>query len=521
MAPPKVKIRKWNLEDIPNIVKCHQQVYLPEYPMDDLFDKRTFTLEFQKFPEGQVLAEIDGEIAGYACSIIVQLDDQQEFYTFSEMTGSGTFSTHTPGGDTLYGADIAVAPKFRGQGVASYLYKFRLRLMKDYNLRRMVAHGRIPGYNAHAGKLTPEQYVAAVIAGELKDSALRAHLKVGYKVKKVLMDHLDDYSSLNYATWLEMDNPGFNAEKRAIAASPIQRPVRRVRVCAAQFEMRKIKGWKEFAQNVDFFVDTAHSYHSHFLMFPEFFTIQLFSSFDPDLGDIDAIKKLSEFTDQYRELLKSKAKEHGLYIIGGSHPVERDGKIYNTSHLFTPSGRIETQDKLHISPSERKIFNIQAGEKIKVFDTPMARIAIAISYDIEFPEMIRLMVLHGAEMIFVPFSCDERKAYNRLRFCAHARAVENYVYVAMAGIVGNMPNLKSYSINYAQSAIITPSDFSFPNNSIEAEADPNTETVIIADLDINTLLMQRENGSVRPLYDRRLDLYDLNSVVPVEVINVR
>ena len=121
-----------------------------------------------------------------------------------------------------------------------------------------------------------------------------------------------------------------------------------------------------------------------------------------------------------------------------------------------------------------------------------------------------MLTLAGVEVLFVPFSTDERKAYSRVKFCAHARAVENYVYVVISGNVGNLPNVRSYLINYGQSAILTPSDFAFPVDCIEGEADPNTETVVIADLDINNLHLQREIGSVRPLYDlKALDKIEL------------
>ena len=153
-----------------------------------------------------------------------------------------------------------------------------------------------------------------------------------------------------------------------------------------------------------------------------------------------------------------------------------------------------------------------------IFDTPLCRMAILVCYDVEFPELSRLLTLSGVEVLFVPFSTDEGKAYNRVRFCAQARAVENYVYVVISGNVGNLPNVKSYLINYAQSAILTPSDFAFPVNCREGEADPNAETVVIAELDINNLHLQREIGSVRPLYERREDLYELSARDKIELV---
>ena len=514
---PGVKVRRWKIEDIPELVKCHAEIY-HGYDDGDLFDIRKLEHQFNHFPEGQYLAEINGRIIGYGCTIIVQLDDSADYYTYSEITGSGSFTTHNPSGDTLYGADIGVMPEYRGKGIAAKLYVARKKILKRYNLRRMVAHGRIPGYREHAGKMTAKTYVKKVIDGELKDPALNAHLSAGFEVKKVLLDLVVDEESMNYATWLEMLNPDFNEERRKISSTRIKKPIRRIRVCAAKYEMKRLKSWDEFAESIEFFVDTATIYHSHFLVLPELFTAQLFSIFDHNLNDKEAILELASLTPKFIEMMIAKAVEHGIYIIGGSTPVLRDGKLFNVAHFFTPSGKVHTQDKIHITPAEREWWDIQPGEKIRVFDTPHCRMAIVVCYDIEFPELVRLLTLAGVEVLFVPFSTDERKAYNRVRFCAQARAVENYIYVVLSGNVGNLPNVKSYLINYGQSAILTPSDFAFPEGCVEGIADPNTETVVIADLDISNLHLQREIGSVRPLYDRRDDLYSLKANQKIEII---
>jgi predicted amidohydrolase len=135
-------------------------------------------------------------------------------------------------------------------------------------------------------------------------------------------------------------------------------------------------------------------------------------------------------------MMTEKAKRTGLFIIGGSHPVPVGDELRNVSHLFTPSGNVYTQEKLHITPSERENWGLQPGEHLKLFDTGLARIGIQVCYDIEFPEPSRLLTLAGAEIIFVPFSTDERRAYQRIRFCAAGRAIENMVYVALTGNVG-------------------------------------------------------------------------------------
>src|SRR5690606_3532432 len=104
--------------------------------------------------------------------------------------------------------------------------------------------------------------------------------------------------------------------------------------------------------------------------------------------------------------------------------------------------------------------------------------------------------------------------------CVQARAVENVIYVVMAGCVGNLPQVRSFLVNYGQAAVCTPCDVSFPKDGVLAEADPNTETVVIAELDLNDLAVHRDLGSVRPLQDRRPDLYSLSSTSKIEIVRV-
>jgi predicted amidohydrolase/ribosomal protein S18 acetylase RimI-like enzyme len=514
-----MKVRRWKVEDIPQIVQCHRAAY-SDYPFKMLYDERIYQLQYSSFPEGQFLVESRGKIIGYATSIIVQIDENSQRYTYREITGSSTFSTHNPYGDTLYGADIAVHPDFRGRGVATLLYERRYKLIQRYNLRRMIAYGRLPGYSKVAGKMTAEQYVAKVKQGELKDPALNAHLKAGYKVKSVLLDFVPDASSLNYSTFLEWINPNFDVVKRKVTAAPLLYPTRKIRVCAAQYFMRRISSWQEFEQTVEFFVDTADEYACHFLLLPEYFTAQLVYTMPHELSFDKAVNCLTDLTDRYREMLTAFATKYQLYIIGGTHPVMRDGKLYNVAHLFSPSGNVYTQDKLHITPNERDLWGVNPGEDLRIFETPLARIAIQVCYDIEFPELTRLLALSGVETVFVPFSTDEKKAYNRIRYTAQARAVENYLYVVIAGNAGNLPTIKNYLLNYAESAVFTPSDFAFPIQGIAGQADPNIETVVIADLDLTTLALQRETGSVRPFFDRRPDLYSLRQETPIRLVRV-
>ena len=516
-----IKTRRWTAEDIPALVACQKAAYPSERDQED---ERTFRLQLEAFPEGQFLAEINGEVVGYGSSLIVQLNDDEEAYTYDEITGDGTFRTHLSSGDTLFEADTVAHPDARARNgrasVAAALHKERRRLLKRYNLRRIVAYELLDGYAEYAGQLTAREYVDKVVLEEIEDPVLSEHLRAGYAPRRVLLDLRGNGASLNPAVLLEMPNLDFRPERRKIAAAALRRPVRKVRVCAAQYQMRHVATWAEFERGVEFFVNTADTYDCHFLVLPELFTVQLLSTMPRDIAPQDAALRLAEQTDRYVEMFRRFASERQLYIIGGSTPTLRDGVLYNVAHLFSPSGNVYTQDKLHVTPFERELWGVRPGQGIKIFETPLARIAIQICYDIEFPEVARALTLAGVEAIFVPFSTDEKKAFQRVRITSQARAVENYIYTVIAGNVGNFPTSKAYLINYGQAAVFTPSDFSFAPQATLAEADPNVEAVAIAELDLTSLAQQRDLGSVRPLYDRRPDLYEVRTKEPVQVVRV-
>jgi predicted amidohydrolase len=94
-----------------------------------------------------------------------------------------------------------------------------------------------------------------------------------------------------------------------------------------------------------------------------------------------------------------------------------------------------------------------------------------------------------------------------VRYCCQARAVENQIYVALAGNCGNLPGVENMDIQYAQSCIVTPCDFPFARDGVAADTNPNVEAVAFADVRLSDLEQARADGTVQNLNDRRFDLY--------------
>jgi predicted amidohydrolase len=225
----------------------------------------------------------------------------------------------------------------------------------------------------------------------------------------------------------------------------------------------------------------------------------------------EGMKKLAEFTPKLERLLQSLAMKYSLTIIGGSHPVPTRKELLNICYVCLPSGQVVEQPKLHVTPNERRWWGISGGHSLEVIETPKARIGVTICYDVEFPETARHLADAGVEILFVPFCTDNRQAYLRVRHCAAARAIENQIYVALAGNVGNLPDVMNMDVQYGQAAVLTPSDFAFARDGIAAESDSNEETVLICDVDLDALHGSRSNGTVTPRLDRRPDLFRVST----------
>ena len=286
------------------------------------------------------------------------------------------------------------------------------------------------------------------------------------------------------------------------------------RIAAVQYQLRPIHDWSGLENQVRFMMQAAGDYKPQFVVFPEIFTTQLLSFMDTN-DMAAAVRRMDDYTPRYLELFRELATRWKIHVIGGSHPTMRDGKLFNTAYLFTPDGEIHEQDKIHRTRWERDRWETEAGEQLRLFDTPHGKIAILVCYDVEFPELARLVCEAGADILFVPSCTDDRQGFLRVRYCCHARAIENQVYVAMTSTVGNLP-VEGLGMHYGQASIITPSDFPFARDGIAAEGTPNLEQIVVADVELETLEKNRINGTTIPLYDKRRDVY-ANAVEIVKV----
>jgi predicted amidohydrolase/GNAT superfamily N-acetyltransferase len=458
----------------------------------------------EKFPEGQVIIKVNGQLAGCALSIILDYNQFDDHHTYDDITGNFTFSTHTDRGDVLYGIDVFIKKEYRGLRLGRRLYDYRKELTEKLNLRGIAFGGRIPNYHKHADQMSPKEYIEKVKRKEIHDPVLNFQISNDFHPSKILKDYLEgDNASGEFAVLLEWDNIYYEKKtNKAITKKKV------VRLGLIQWQMRLYKDMEELMQQAEFFIDSVSAYRSDFALFPEFFNAPLMADHN-HMSESQAIRELAAYTPTIVKKFSEFAISYNINIITGSMPELRGDLLYNVGYLCKRDGTTERYEKLHVTPDEAKVWGMQGGNELRTYDTDCGKIGILICYDSEFPELSRILADEGMDILFVPFLTDTQNGYSRVRHCAQARAIENECYVAIAGSVGNLPKVHNMDIQFAQSMVFTPCDFAFPANGIKAEATTNSEMILIADVDIDMLRELNQFGSVRNLRDRRKDLFEL------------
>lgn len=459
------------------------------------------------FEEGQVVIKVNNQLAGCALSLIINYSDFDNNHTYEQITGDYTFNTHTNEGDVLYGIDVFIKPEFRGLRLGRRLYDYRKELCEKRNLRGIAFGGRIPNYHKYSDTLSAKEYIEKVKRKEINDPVLNFQISNDFHPSKILTNYLKgDQNSKDFAVLLEWDNIYYEKPSKKATSTK-----KNIRLGLIQWQMRPYKNLEDLLEQAEYFIDAVAGYRSDFALFPEFFNAPLMAK-NNHLKESDAIRELAQHTEAIVQKFSEFSISYNINIITGSMPEMKNGNLYNVGYLCKRNGTIERYEKIHVTPDEAKVWGMQGGSELKSFDTDCGKIGVLICYDSEFPELSRLLADEGMDILFVPFLTDTQNGYSRVRHCAQARAIENECYVAIAGSVGNLPNVNNMDIQFAQSMVFTPCDFAFPTTGIKAEATPNTEMILIADVDTSLLRELNQFGAVRNLKDRRKDVFKLEKL---------
>jgi predicted amidohydrolase len=181
--------------------------------------------------------------------------------------------------------------------------------------------------------------------------------------------------------------------------------------------MRPYKSFEELTEQIEYFVDAVSGYHADFALFPEYINAPLMAEYN-HLSEPEAIRKLAGYTERMRDVPLPN-------LPSRTTPTSSPEACPNLKMMYCAMWATCANETVRLSvrkaacnPRRGKSLGNEGGSAIKTFDTDAGKIGILICYDVEFPELSRLLAKEGMEILFVPFLTDTQNGYSRVRNCA-------------------------------------------------------------------------------------------------------
>ncbi len=279
-------------------------------------------------------------------------------------------------------------------------------------------------------------------------------------------------------------------------AAPAARPLR---LALLQYPVERPASLEAWAAKLDRWLAEAAAARADLAVLPEYACVELGPALAP-VAAPDEATELRAMTAAAPDLLaamRAAARRHGLWLLPGSLPVAAGNGVVNRAPLIAPDGTAAFQDKRQMTRFETERWGIARGAPPSVFDTPWGRIGVSVCYDVEFPKHVRAQVEQGAWLILTPACTDTMHGFNRVRFAAQARALENQCYVAVAPTVGEAPWSAALDVNRGFAAVFGPVDRGFPEDGVLARGALDAPGWVFCDLDPARIAAVREHGAVR------------------------
>jgi ribosomal protein S18 acetylase RimI-like enzyme len=207
VVDPTFRVRNTLADDFAGIGDLCRRVYPETAP----WTPEQLGSHLRVFPQGQVVAtQGDDEIVvGMSSSLIVCWDHYDMFDDWDQFTAKGMLTNHDPvNGRTLYGVEAIVDPATQGHGLGHKLLMAQKACVTALGLERMRGGARLRDYHRHAARMTPAEYVIAVVHGQVHDATLTFHLHEGFHVIAVVPHYLsEDSETMGHAALVEWLNP--------------------------------------------------------------------------------------------------------------------------------------------------------------------------------------------------------------------------------------------------------------------------------------------------------------------------
>jgi predicted amidohydrolase len=296
----------------------------------------------------------------------------------------------------------------------------------------------------------------------------------------------------------------------------------RVRIAAAQYPLYELRSPAACREKLARWVGEAVGRGSaELLVFPEYGAMEYAAvtakAADPLAASLAAVADALPLMDAAHAEL---ARKHGVHILAASGPSRReDGRYVNAARLFSPAGKMGVQEKLIMTPFEHG-WGVSGGNALRVFETRLGRIGIAICYDSEFPLLVRAQAEAGARIVLIPSCTEFVSGYNRVRTAALARALENTCVTVLSPTVGDAPWSPAVDRNTGAAGIFVPADHRFCDTGVLAEGKLNATQWVYAEVDLDRLGEIEAVGEMRNATDWSLQPGAAPLAPHVEVVDL-
>lgn len=288
----------------------------------------------------------------------------------------------------------------------------------------------------------------------------------------------------------------------------------KLKVAIVQFELRREESLDAHFETVERLVAEAAATGAELVVLPEFSSMGLLGAIETHETTAATVtddywKFLAPLFPEIADRLRRLAENTGITILGGSHNrIAEDGSLRNTAVLAHPDGRLEYQDKLHLTPPEHSM-GARGGDELLITRIGDFTAGVLICADIQFPELSRYLTRQGVDLIICPSLTWNRRGVHRVRTGCSARAIENQLFVVMSPLVGSSGLPVDAPMYAAGSALATtPVDKTFGlNDGTLATSQGVGEEIVYAELDRELLLASRERPEAPGIKLQRPDLY--------------
>lgn len=165
------------------------------------------------------------------------------------------------------------------------------------------------------------------------------------------------------------------------------------------------------------------------------------------------------------EFLRRTAREHGIFVHGGSVAEAGGDRLFNTTLVFAPDGtELARYRKIHLfdittpgGQDYRESATYGAGSEVVLCEAGGLKVGCAICYDLRFGELFLALRRRGAELIFLPSAFTVETGRDHWEPLIRARAIETQCWIAAPATWGKHTDAKSSPrFTYGHSLICDP-----------------------------------------------------------------